>query len=287
MVFTSFKSIVSMQKNPYATRQNPHNPREIHPNGDLLIHHFVVPLLRWRRLFTPFDKSKFEPYPANDVTNRESSDIHANHGRAYGSREQKRGGKTQGRAQNAQNRGKECNRAEGLEKSHCGKRRKYYQCGNEQCADKIHRHHGNRTHNYGDKSVVERDVHTGSGGKIGIKRDRKYPVVEKNAGYKQKRAEYKAKYNVRAGDRENTLSKEICASVTRKTVGSRENIQNKISKGERACRYASNRRVTADARRARNAQEKHSRYDRDRQSNVNRSRKTHDRCHRCRTEGNV
>ncbi len=57
MVFTSFVSLVSLRKNPCATRQNPHNSREIHPNGDLLIHHFVVPLLRWRRLF---DKSKFE-----------------------------------------------------------------------------------------------------------------------------------------------------------------------------------------------------------------------------------
>jgi hypothetical protein len=28
--------------------------------NDLLIHHFVVPLLRWRRLF---DKSKFEIIP--------------------------------------------------------------------------------------------------------------------------------------------------------------------------------------------------------------------------------
>ncbi len=57
MVFTSFVSLVSLRKNPCATRQNPHNFREIYPNGDLLIHHFVVPLLRWRRLF---DKSKFD-----------------------------------------------------------------------------------------------------------------------------------------------------------------------------------------------------------------------------------
>ena len=43
MVFTSFVSLVSLRKNTCVTRQNPHNPREIHPNGDLLIHRLRGP----------------------------------------------------------------------------------------------------------------------------------------------------------------------------------------------------------------------------------------------------
>ena len=36
------KDLVTMHKNLCTKRQNPHHSREIHPNGDLLIHH-----LRW------------------------------------------------------------------------------------------------------------------------------------------------------------------------------------------------------------------------------------------------
>ena len=55
------KDIVPMHKNLCAKRQNPHRSREIHPNGDLLIHH-----LRWSPFSAgegysqQFDKSKFE-----------------------------------------------------------------------------------------------------------------------------------------------------------------------------------------------------------------------------------
>ncbi|MBP3376574.1 MAG: hypothetical protein J6L83_07400, partial [Clostridia bacterium] len=54
-------SFVSLQKNPYATKQNPRYTRGARPNGDLLIHH-----LRWSPFSAGegysqlFDKSKFE-----------------------------------------------------------------------------------------------------------------------------------------------------------------------------------------------------------------------------------
>ena len=43
MVFTSFVSLVSMQKNPCVTIQNSYNSREIYLNGDLLIHRLRGP----------------------------------------------------------------------------------------------------------------------------------------------------------------------------------------------------------------------------------------------------
>ena len=56
-----YKYLVLMRKILCATKQNTQNTREIHPNGDLLIHH-----LRWSPFSAgegysqPFDKSKFE-----------------------------------------------------------------------------------------------------------------------------------------------------------------------------------------------------------------------------------
>jgi hypothetical protein len=35
------KSFVSLQKNPYVTKQNPRYTRGARPNGDLLIHHYT------------------------------------------------------------------------------------------------------------------------------------------------------------------------------------------------------------------------------------------------------
>ena len=138
---------------------------------------------------------------------------------------------------------------EALEQAHCRKRRKNNERRNQQRSHEVHRNYDDHRNDDRDKQIVNIGVCARCGGKVLVKGDGEYFVVEQNEHRNNDDRNDYAEVDLAFAEREyRKRAEQSRAHIARNISGLREHIEihQKIAYRERSYRNHSKRRVALD-----------------------------------------